>query len=633
MLKIPRMAYYGLMCAFLVMIASFYPVHAATELNLGSSIYNTGGGFGSYPYGGDIANRYCVMANGDIVVAYITTHPTTGYNVVTLKIVGSTGSLKSTNTYTVDASGYTGNAHTTNIVSVVPDYETNVALIFISDGAYLQKATNTVLEYNIVTHAITAASVDTHEVGVYAQYNNIGYYKFGADYYFILNAQYNANSWIQVYKYTDAGVLTHEFHSIDTFVSSTTVELAGGFQDPDDPSLVYTITCDYSDGGGTPEFAIVDLQDESVTALATGGLGYLCSPVLHASSFRGGGVELVANDTMYQMYFNWDFTSSESMQITKVIQHRMTFTNPIGSGTLVEQGDIVYTIADTVSVATEETVTNHVYWLSKSEAQAYFVYRNNLDDWASIRLNIPDWEDMAETEFEENYFEYGADAYFPEISVYSIYNKVPNSDVAIVANSATELFVYTGMSVDVADIQVYLTSHSPNDTPLKTNTAYTYRVTAYNAGQLWRSGLVGFQMDNGITEVKPTNTLGYYDFTGKLTTVAGLHIITVTAYNNYELLDSEEYSYVFIIGEIEEGEDNEGLALILGMFSQIIAPAVILLLPTFLFYSIIPTAVGAVTGLTLGALMGMVGNVLPPYVLIVIIILDVLMLFIGRGGE
>lgn len=606
---------------------------AITELNLGNSIYTTDG-FGSRPYGGEIANRYTVMANGDIVVAYVTTYlgGTAGYNIITIKIITKTGTLKATSTYTIDASANPASPHTSVIVGLYPDYEANVCLIGVSDGAYVQKASFTVLEYNTSTYNITPVSMDTHEYGVYAQYQNLGVYEYDGDIYFIMTAQYNAVSWIQVYKYTEEGALAHEFHSADSFISATTVEGAGSFADPDDESIIYTMTIDYSDGGGTPKFSIIDLEGHTITALATGGSGYLCSPAPYATNFRGGGIETVANNTLYQVYFNWDYTNSEAKQYTKFIQHRMTFNGAIGSGTLVEQGDIIYGIQDTIETITDNTVTSHAYWISKSEAQVYFVFHNNLDIWASARLIIEDWEDMAETEFLVNDFAYSADSYFPSgMDSFAIYNKLPNSDVAIVADDATHLYVYTGSAVDVADVQVYLTSHTPNDTPMTTNKSYTFRVTAYNAGQLYASGLVGFQIDSGVNEVKSCNTNGYADFP-KIIATAGLHTLTVRAYNNNELLDTETYSYVFVIGAVSEtGDDDTGLALMLGLFSQIIIPAVILLVPTFLFYSIIPSSVGVVTGLTLGALLGLVGNVIPPYVLIVIIIIDVLMLFIAKG--
>jgi len=216
------------------------------------------------------------------------------------------------------------------------------------------------------------------------------------------------------------------------------------------------------------------------------------------------------------------------------------------------------------------------------------------------------------------------------MDAFDVYTKEPNNTYSVVEASATHLYVVTGEQLQVNDVTVELTGHTPNDAIMTTTKTYVYKVTAYNGGVPWSSGIVGFKIDNGVNELKQCNSSGYATYS-KLLGIAGLHTFTVTVYSSTELLNTKVYTQIFIMGASDD-ETETGLSLTIGMFSQIIAPATILLFPTFLFFGITKgSVIGALIGFTVGALLGIVGNVLPVYVLIVVIIIDVMFMMYGRG--
>lgn len=175
-------------------------------------------------------------------------------------------------------------------------------------------------------------------------------------------------------------------------------------------------------------------------------------------------------------------------------------------------------------------------------------------------------------------------------------------------------------------------SVAPVDTPLILNKKYTFTVTAYQGGAPF-SGMLYLYANNVLFGMSETNIVGGVSF-DKTFSIGGYWnltaIIMVAGNNVYE--ESHLYTVSFTQGE--EGTPETVATGNLDMVASYLIPSIALLFPVGIGIAALHQhpEIGLMVGLTIGGLIAVWSQLVPMYVLIIIVIIDILIIFYGRNS-
>jgi len=392
--------------------------------------------------------------------------------------------------------------------------------------------------------------------------------------------------------------------------------------------FVYILTSTMEDN--TAQFYYMDMSGFTLNVLCNYPAGGNFPDSRRINLLKAGIHE--AGDIKY-LYFTWEYSyTSASVRLIRLCQSRSVYNITITSATLLASGRSEMIISPNLATSSESAWSIGISTV-KENATVYFVnVVDNAYHISKYECNITDWLDYGV--FNTWNYEFTAIAdnelditWGTQITNMVIYTSTGNMEV-LENQGNTELYLITPLYIEY-DITL---TYTPSDNPLLTDKSYLFTFTTY-ANTLPTALKYISYYDNTQFGAGITGSNGQKQFTFT-TSVGGIHIITIKLYDlNNVLRRTESFDYLFkkvSVGTDITQEDTFTIG-INSMFG--IIPALIILgIPALLFYQIKNDVIMVVVGLTIGSVIGVLGGVIPLYILFIVVLCDLLIMFYVRKG-
>jgi len=394
---------------------------------------------------------------------------------------------------------------------------------------------------------------------------------------------------------------------------------------------VYILTSAKSDD--TAQFYTMDMSGFTLTFLTnypTGGtfpdLNLRRINLLTAGIYESGDIKY--------LYFTWEYSyTSAFVRYIRLCQSRSVYNITISSATLLASGKSEMIIAPNLGSGSEPAWSIGIS-TTKENATVYFVniidsvyhiskYDSYIVDWLDYGIFdnwISDFTAIVDNELDITW-----GGVITNMIIYTPTGKIEILEVG----GNTEIYLMTPLYIEYDITLIY----TPPDNPLLTDTSYLFTFTTYANGLPTAIKYVAYfdstQFGAGITESN-----GQKQFTN-IVSLAGIHITTIKIYDvNNVLVRIETFDHLYKKVTIGTDITEEGVLMIgINSIFGIMPSLIIIGLPALLFYQIKNSVIMIVVGMTLGSVIGVLGGVIPLYILFIIILCDLLIMFYIRGDR
>ena len=393
---------------------------------------------------------------------------------------------------------------------------------------------------------------------------------------------------------------------------------------------IYILTSTRNDD--TAQFYVMNMSGFTLSFLtnASGSGNFIDTRRINLLS---GGIYTSGN--LVYLYFTWEYSYKQSstfgyLRQIRVCQSRSVYNNTITNDKLLASGisDMIVSVNlpygyETWSIGMSTVKENAtIYYVNGIEGEYHTSKLEcHIDDW----MNYSDFDQWTTTFTAIADNDIDIDGYF----IGSIIIYTPTGKMSIVEIGSTYIYLITPLYVNY-DITL---TYTPPDNPLLTDKSYLFTFTTYANGLPTALKYVayfdGTQFGAGVTESN-----GQKQFTN-IVSLAGIHITTIKIYDvNNVLVRTETFDHLYKKVTIGTDITEEGV-LMIGINSMfgIIPSLIIIGLPALLFYQIKNSVIMVVVGMTLGSVIGVLGGVIPLYILFIIILCDLLIMFYVRGDK
>lgn len=210
----------------------------------------------------------------------------------------------------------------------------------------------------------------------------------------------------------------------------------------------------------------------------------------------------------------------------------------------------------------------------------------------------------------------------------------------IIQGTGTGTRVYRGLT-SVNQVWSYSLTWTPNDAPqLDTDTNYRFTFNIHVNGIDYSNCKVYLYIDDiAYTSSGSSPNNGIFEFT-YTTSVAGDHDIEFIV-KDLDGVTQIDVTYFFTFapaspidggGGTDTGTTETSVLFTTGLLYNILPMGVLLLAPSVLLFSVTKHWVGFIAGLTLGAFIAVIGNVIPIYGLFIVVVIDLLIIMFARGS-
>jgi len=574
-------------------------------------------------------NKICYHSSGKIIYAILQPSYPSGKSTINVYVYSSLGNklgeltiTTATNYYILDIS--IGKLDNDEILIYGIERFSTTALYLIAYRINIIGYTSSSRYYVLIDSGTDIANYSVNLGSIYTYSVDNKLYVVGNASYMFSVTQYlkifigrftPSTNVITIYKLASGDITTHpvyDFHN-----STATYN-----------QYIYVLTSTKSDN--TAQFYVADMSALTVVFLCNypAGENFIDTRrinLLNAGIYESGNIKY--------LYFTWEYSyTSVSVRNIRVCQSRSVYNNTITAGNLLASGRSEIIISPNLATSSESAWSIGISTIKENATIYYVNVVDNAYHISKSDLNIVDWLDYAE--FDQWVPEYTAIAdneldvtWGAQITNLVIYT--PTGNIEILENQGnTEIYLITPLYIEY-DITL---SYTPSDNPLLTDTSYRFTITTYANTLPTALKIIGYgdntQFLSGITESN-----GQKQFT-MTTAIGGIHTITIKLYDlNNVLRKTESFDYLF--KKVSVGTDiTQEDTLMIGINSMFgIIPALIILgLPALLFYQIKNDVIMVVVGLTIGSVIGVLGGVIPLYILFIVVLCDLLIMFYVRKG-
>lgn len=623
----------------------------------------------NYLWGGVDENRpqqkmVTHAATGKVVVVAYYDGVTSNYQKLQIKLFGVTGSgsLIDDQTLNLATAGLSFYNHPYDEVMGVTIINYNATSVIIA-GTFSYSTGPKIraffFSYNVITHVIsnvfqspsganaapcsnTALYIYNNKVWLIGKTTQVGW---GSTYAYIFAL--NPTTKAVTLELESTALAGHENNACSQMIS---------FQDPNNLDKIYAM---YSiDNVKTAKLYLYTLSGTpSITTIATLGTAYCLEDGAsvddsYTKFFTQINAGIYSTGTYYYMYFTWVYSdrtnwASTGVRYVNIYQQRLKFNNTITSGTLLDTNrKALLTVLDASGSTSASLGFN--WGFTESNGSPYpdsiRVFYNSVASGkyvAEVDLGITNWTTFDDTAFDTIQYQAGVDnidfTYENTAGGGQMIVKDPTKNFSFQAMSNTNCILYTNEMTAVKVYTLTVTA-TPADSPMLTNKQYDITFQVFVNGVVDTDSdtfailIDGTERSSGT--LSATGTAVY----GAIVSVAGTYSFVFKVYDavTHSLVyTSAATSYTFSAsttpgGGGTEEQQSAGFASVTGL----LIPMAVILFPAGVFLSIGNALhnpmVGLLAGLTIGAGLGFYGNVVPIYVLVIVILVDVLCLVFLR---
>lgn len=382
-----------------------------------------------------------------------------------------------------------------------------------------------------------------------------------------------------------------------------------------DYRYLYLIGAKYGDAS-RPRYYYLDLDTDEFVIIADHPTATHWRVDTYISlRFIGGGVRQ-RTDNKYILYFTWGWCDDTAN--LEIIQHRFLFNSSgVHPDNLEDQNQRNAIFGQSGYMGNNEvsfgggTMPNY-YTIEIWRDVRTELYIGEFYTIKSI-LNVSAFDDFVET---------GLDLETPDTTtdnngmVYEAINwrvcrrLTTTAQVSEHSDDST-VYIYWGLLPCAREYDLDLT-YVPFDVPPYCNTRYLFTATLYMNDVLREGAQVYLYVDDVLQKVTVTDSNGEMSFY-LLTSIAGIHNITIEVYEYEEYQD--EFTEIYTFQSVSYEEETEYPV------GTITIGAVMALIPMFFVIFAFPIAlvamglglIGFLSGLVVGAIAGFVSGILPMY--------------------
>jgi hypothetical protein len=344
----------------------------------------------------------------------------------------------------------------------------------------------------------------------------------------------------------------------------------------------------------------------------------------------------------YYLSFNYVYSwISGSDLYYRCVSFRMIYNETISLATLLAQNHRYYDIVPHGYAAAVGLGVGKLYF--RSDYDRFTFYYQRIDEgiykWTKDQIIIPDYYSSTSSQMYRDDDEYVQDitTIGEEIPIVTMYFGVEQIVRQPENNIQFNLYTYAqgGKVYGVSPLQ---TSYdltfglSPDVQPLLLNTPYEFTVTAYQGGGAY-SGILYIYANNVIILQQETDIAGKVEFT-KSFTVGGYYNLTAKIMIGGSSAYEESHLYTVSFTQGGGGTEEEVAEGNLLMVTNYLIPSIALLFPIGIGIAALHQhpEIGLMVGLTIGGIIAVWSQLVPMYVLIIIVIIDIMIMFYGRNS-
>lgn len=492
------------------------------------------------------------------------------------------------------------------------------------------------IDTGVLTYVAKSNSVGTTHVYSELFLSNI--LSAGSNFFLGANICEPAKSFICMYKLTSSAITSA------TYLESTADgviahKIVIGY---DNIGCIYVLTS--SKANDTPriyQFII------STSAFATVGESSMSGIWVDKAStllrnIKFAGFEYIPYEDYYYLSFNYVYCWVSGSNIYyRCFSFRMIYNETVSLPTLLAQNHRYYDVVPHGYSSTVGLMVGKLYF--RSDYDRFTFYYQRIDEgvykWTKDQITIPDYYSLTSEAMYRDDDEYVQDITIigEEIPIDTLYFgaeqivRQPEQNVQFNLYS----WVNGGKVYGVSPLQTSydLTfSLSPDVQPLLLNTPYEFTVMAYQGGGAY-SGMLYIYANNVIILQQETDIAGKIEFT-KTFTVGGYYNLTAKIMVVGSSVYEESHLYTVSFTEGGGGTEEEVAGGNLQQVMNYLIPSIALLFPVGIGIGALRNApeIGLMVGLTIGGVIAVWSQLVPMYVLIIIVIIDLLIILYGRGS-
>lgn len=364
--------------------------------------------------------------------------------------------------------------------------------------------------------------------------------------------------------------------------------------------------------------------------------------ITQMNNIKFASFEYMPYEDYYYLSFNYVYSwISGSDLYYRCVSFRMIYNETVSLATLLAQNHRYYDVVPHGYAASAGLGVGKLYF--RSDYDRFTFYYQRIDEgvykWSKDQIIIPDYYSSTSEVMYRDDDEYVQDIMTigEEIPIDTVRFGVEQIIRQPEQNVQFNLYTYAqgGKVYGVSPLQ---TSYdltfglNPDIQPLLLNTPYEFTVTAYQGGGAY-SGVLYLYANNVLFLQQETDIAGKVDFT-KTFTVGGYYNLTAKIMIAGSSVYEESHLYTVSFTQGGGGTEEEVAGGNLQQVMNYLIPSIAILFPVGIGIAALKDAphIGLMVGLTIGGIISVWSQLVPMYVLIIIVIIDLMIILYGRGS-